>query len=280
MADESLVGQKFGRWLVLEKLEPEGRKKYRYLCRCDCGTERPVTRALLKYGGSKSCGCSKHSENLAGRKFGRLEVLERVSGLGMPRYFCHCDCGNEKIIRGNSLLSGNTNSCNCLRKEIILANSTKHGRSDSPEYRTWSTMKSRCYNKNNKSYYGYGALGITVCDEWRDNFQQFYDDMGPRPSSKHSIDRIDNSKGYSKENCRWATIDQQANNRSNNIVLIYNEKTQNLAQFAREYGISSKTLRKRLFVQKLSLEKALTQPVRKYGKTRKPLSPKPLLEAA
>ena len=94
---------------------------------------------------------------------------------------------------------------------------TKHGMSKSDEYKIWVGMKSRCFNKNNYCYLKYGGNGVTVCDDWKESFESFYRDMGPRPSKKHSIDRIDNSKGYNKDNCRWATATIQSRNQGRSL---------------------------------------------------------------
>jgi hypothetical protein len=159
--------------------------------------------------------------DLIGQKFGRLLVIG-LSGKnrhGQYLWSCKCNCGNIKTIIGNSLLVGRTQSCGCLFKEI--KNATKHGHSrvgkESITHRSWTNMLNRCNNPNYKRHQDYGGRGITVCDRWNikmgGSFQNFLEDMGERPGKEYSIDRINNSEGYYKENCKWSTMKEQSNNR-------------------------------------------------------------------
>lgn len=120
-----------------------------------------------------------------------------------------CECGVEKEIAVHSVKSGKTKSCGCLR----ITKARTHGMSKIPEYSIWIMMKARCHNKNNKDYKDYGEKGIFVCDRWRDSFENFIEDMGVRENRKLSLDRINNGKGYSPDNCRWATYSEQACNK-------------------------------------------------------------------
>lgn len=148
-----------------------------------------------------------------GERFGRLTVTgeERDSQSGGWFLTCRCDCGAVMATRKQSLRSGHTSSCGCLHKDVQAKRLLKHGRARSPLYVTWASMHQRCENPKSTAYYLYGGRGITVCERWN-SFENFCADMGERPSPTHSIDRRDNDKGYSPENCRWATKKQQAQN--------------------------------------------------------------------
>ena len=196
--------------------------------------------------------------DLVNLRFGHL-VVTRYAGIRNRNrsWECLCDCGNNTIVLGTNLRRGTTQSCGCLRKIVA----TKHGMRYTAEYRIWKHMRGRCLCPTDASFDRYGERGISICQQWIDSFDSFYSDMGPRPSPKHSIDRIDNSLGYTPENCRWATSTIQANNRRSNHLVTYNGKTHTITEWAQIVGIKQPTLRKRLR-NGWSIERALTTPLR------------------
>jgi hypothetical protein len=149
-----------------------------------------------------------------------------------------------------------------MKKNFFKKRGRKTNHTKLPEYWIWNTMWQRCEDKKATGYINYGARGITVCREWS-SFEEFLKDMGPRPSSKHMLDRINNELGYSKQNCRWATRMEQQNNRRNNIWMDFRGKKQTLAQWALELGIADSTIRKRLDCGWSHFD-ALSKPVKKY----------------
>lgn len=158
--------------------------------------------------------------DLSGRRFGLLTAL-RFSHLnrhGRAEWNCACDCGTEKTVASAQLMSGRTQSCGCLRK---TNHPQKHGMSASREYAIWRDMIARCELPNRKGYANYGGQSVTVHPEWRRSFEAFMEHVGPRPSPDHSIDRIDPSGNYEPGNVRWATPEQQANNKRNTRYVVY-----------------------------------------------------------
>lgn len=144
-----------------------------------------------------------------GAVFGRLEFI----CLDGKKCLCRCFCGSIKTVRRDHLLKGSTKSCGCLNSELTKERNTKHGMRNSVEYSVWCSMNQRCYDKGHVSYSDYGGRGILVCDEWKTDFACFYKDVGRRPTKDHSIERVDNEKIYSKENCKWATKTEQSRNK-------------------------------------------------------------------
>lgn len=142
---------------------------------------------------------------------------------------------------------------------------TTHGMSYSPEYAVWRTMRARCVNPNVKSYAKYGARGITISDEWRDSFEAFYKDIGPRPGPGMTLERIDNAKGYCKGNCRWATRTEQARNTRGNVYLEYNGELRQLCEWAELKGMRREALWARL-KRGMTLDEALNTPLKYHGK--------------
>lgn len=199
--------------------------------------------------------------DIAGVRFGKLVAIAHVgSRNGRRLWSCKCDCGGAITARAMSLQSGNTKSCGCLRADLARERFTKHGaKADHKvrgEYLAWSLMRDRCNNPNNKSFNRYGGRGIRVCSRWED-FASFLLDMGPRPPGA-TIDRIDGSKGYEPENCRWATRKEQARNRDYCIRVDWNGKERFLWDLADEHGIPVHTVHQRLH-RGWSIERAVTQ---------------------
>lgn len=153
-------------------------------------------------------------ENITGQKFGRLTVLRKTDKNRHRQQIweCICECGKKVFASTSSLKSKNTQSCGCYKKHKLTTKMTKHGMHNSTEYRTWWHIIGRCHTETNRSYSEYGGRGITVCQRWRDSFEAFYADMGPKPHPDYSIDRIDNDGNYEPSNCRWADRTVQSTN--------------------------------------------------------------------
>lgn len=204
--------------------------------------------------------------NLTSMKFGELTVChdsgERMCGSVI--WVCKCDCGNYTKVSSANLTKGNTASCGHLRGKNNIEKWTTHGLSDTPEYMARSSMIKRCTNPNDGGYRNYGGRGISVCDRWLSSFENFYADMGPRPSNLHSIERRDNNGNYEPNNCYWATKEEQVNNRRTNCIIYYKDKKYTIAQLAKEYNIEYETLRHRL-IRGWTVESSVETPVRQLN---------------
>jgi hypothetical protein len=202
--------------------------------------------------------------NLKNKKFGRWTVLGLSKSTGHEKFWlCRCECGIEKEVRTSPLVRGRSLSCGCLSREISRKMRLKHGFKGTPEYKTWDSIKQRCYNKKHKSYNLYGGRGIKMCNEWLHSFENFIRDLGVRPTLKHSIDRIDNSLGYFKENCRWATRREQALNRRSNVFLTIFGERKTISEWILDFRCKATST---AFPKRLELgwspEKALLHPMK------------------
>ena len=211
-------------------------------------------------------------KDLTGQRFGRVIVLKESephyppnSNKRLRRWLCQCDCGNEFIAYQNGLLNGSTKSCSCLRKENFKKHKNKYP-SNHRLNRIWVAMRQRCSNQNNIEYKNYGARGISVCNEWNNpqtGYDLFYEwSMKNGYADNLTIDRIDNNKGYSPDNCRWLTHKEQQSNRSDNHFITFNGTTKTVSQWAEYLGIKRDTLFARIRYG-WSIERALFTPIKK-----------------
>lgn len=202
--------------------------------------------------------------DLTGQRFGKLVVIERAGTQnGHILWKCKCDCGNEIVTLMNSLRGGNTISCGCFRREKMREKLQTHKMYGCKLYVKWQSMIRRCENPNEKAYKYYGGRGISVCKEWRNDFMTFYNWAISNGYEEHlTIDRIDVNGNYEPSNCRWATWQEQQNNkRSNRNYNVFGEVL-NLAQISKKYNISWNLLAKRL-KKGLDIETAITLPIKK-----------------
>jgi len=208
----------------------------------------------------------RERQDLVGQRFGKLVVSEFIGKCGRKRkhfmWDCICDCGNTTKVFGGNLKSGHTVSCGCSKGRPITHGQNMVGLR-TLVYICWCTMMQRCYNPNSTGYKYWGGRGIRVCERWH-SFENFYEDMGDCPSGM-TLDRKDNDVDYCKENCRWATDEEQANNKSSNVWYEHDGLRKTISQWARHLGIRVGTLGMRL-TSGWSVERALTTPVKVHNK--------------
>lgn len=187
---------------------------------------------------------------LAGKMFGHLTIR---SILGNYRCSCDCSCGKSDLVkRYHCLINGNTTSCGCEKIRILHESSTTHGETRvgvkfPPEYHSWANMNARCNNENRPDFEHYGGRGISVCDEWKNSYQEFLAYVGRRPSPGHSIDRFPNHNGnYEPGNVRWATKAEQARNRRSSHFLTAFGKTLTISEWSEVTGICRTTIGKKI----------------------------------
>lgn len=214
----------------------------------------------------------KRAKDITGQRYGRLVALGPIGYRGKKlSWLCQCDCGQLTDVAGDSLHSGNTKSCGCWAKEYACTANRIHGMSNDLLYKIWISAIDRCGNPDQRAYANYGGRGIAVCDEWRHDFQAFRDHVSALPhfSEKgYSLDRVDNDGNYEPGNVRWATWTEQQRNTRLNRNISHDGRTQCLAAWAEEIGISTITLRGRLS-SGWTIERALSTPARYYPSSRK-----------
>lgn len=285
---ENLTGWKFGRLEVVSfSCIRSGKTIWR--CRCECGKEIEKRADSLKAGEAMSCGCLRREklleyEDLTDRKFGNLTVLKiskKRGNQGQIKWICLCDCGGMAITTRGSLLSGHAKSCGCLHRKAAAMQAMKmgranktHGCSKTREYQIWNHIHQRCNGTaDEKSNQQYHKRGIRVCERWS-KFQNFLEDMGKKPGPEYQIDRYPDINGnYEPGNCRWATTKEQQRNRRSNVPITYKGKTQCIAAWAEEYGLTTLQLWTRLRKMNWPVHEALTMPIaknatekRRYGR--------------
>lgn len=204
------------------------------------------------------------------KTFGKWTITGESVGRKTP---CRCECGTTKLVSTYDLTRGKSTNCGCVRKTAMPSAAkeanTKHGRSDKTEQWIWSDMKRRCYNKERRGYSRYGGRGITVCDRWlvgdgiKTGYQCFLDDMGVRPSNDYTLDRINNDLGYSLENCRWASREDQNYNKRDTFKFTAFGEEFTLKSAEKRFGINGKALYQRLTKYGMSPEDAVTKPLKK-----------------
>lgn len=172
--------------------------------------------------------------DISGQTFGHLTAICSLPGVFKMAWLCRCSCGGEKIAPASALRAGNVVSCGCRYQTGDQCRT--HGLSRTSEYFIWQAMKARCFNEKDAGFDGYGGRGITVCSRWIDSFEFFYADMGPRPSRKHSINRIDNDGNYEPSNCCWATQIEQMNNTRRQFFVWYGGEKMTVAQLHRRFS--------------------------------------------
>lgn len=182
--------------------------------------------------------------NLEGKAFGRLSVLSRAqsSQRGKARWHCRCVCGNEVVCPSETLRDGRAQSCGCRQRERASEANRTHGatafRKRSREYRAWIDVRRRCFDEKHGTFAKYGARGIGMHEGWRDDFGAFLSEIGPAPSERHTVDRIDNAKGYEPGNVRWATQKEQMRNLRKNVYVWLNGERMLLAEACEKEGVN------------------------------------------
>lgn len=198
---------------------------------------------------------------LNGQRFGKLIVVKYIysDNHGETYWLCKCDCGNEIIVKRTNLRSGNTKSCGCLHSDVLAKRNETHGLSKTRQFSIWQSMIQRCYNPNTKFYERYGGRGITIYDEWKNDFKAFYDwSLQNGYQDNLTIDRIDNNKGYEPTNCRWSTQKEQCENRSTTRLFEVNGQVYSANELSKISGISARLIKQRVDRDGWTIEKAIS----------------------
>lgn len=265
---EDLRGKRFGNLVVITRSKNNTSGKPTWLCHCDCGAEKVVSASHLK-SGTSSCGCANPNKkkDMVGKIIGYLTVIAPAANKGPhTAWLCRCRCGKEVVIDSGSLRSGLNKSCGCYRDERNKLGNITHGLSSTRLYRIWIGMRNRCFNPKNPSYDLYGQRGIMVCSEWLD-FETFYKWAVANGYQENlTIERKDNDKGYSPDNCTWIPRPEQVLNLRTNRKITCNGITKTIHEWSVDTGLLIRTIRSRLDTLKWSAEKTLSTPAKNRRK--------------
>lgn len=251
-----LTGMHFGSWYVKERDTTRKGRAY-WICECACGrVTKSIPSGTLTTGSSTQCRQCSTGKSLTSKKFGRLTVIKdsgQRAGNGSILWECDCSCGKKgNLVRGTDLLNGTIKSCGCYSTDKLREVATTHGLSKVNGKKTklfmaWDSMRQRCYNKNHASYKDYGGRGIDICPEWYGDFKVFHEwAVNNGFSEELSIDRIDNDKGYSPDNCRWVDAKTQIRNRRNTVTYEWQGEEYTLAELGELSGVNKMTIKSRL----------------------------------
>jgi len=256
------IGDKINELTVIEETDrKQGQKRFK--CRCSCGNITIKYETKLKSGVSISCGCKKveqliennkkkaaaNLDELLGKTFNQLTIIEEAERInGKRQVKCLCSCGSIKSYDAYKVKSGDTKSCGCAKSQQLQETKTIHNGRHTRLYSKWSGMKRRCYNQNDSHYPDYGGRGITICDEWKDDFATFrkwaylngYDDS-------LTIERIDVNKGYSPSNCKWIPFSDQGANKSTTVRMIYKGEVRSVSEISKLENMNHKTITSRYY---------------------------------
>ncbi len=250
---DDLLNKRYGKLVVIAdngvKILKNGNPTRMWLCQCDCGKETVVQTSKLINGHTKSCGCMKgvHGDDLLGKKFNRLTVVEWIPPKERTNkrnaWKCICDCGNVVFTNTDKLKSGWVKSCGCLKAERIGNLNKKYKYSNKRLYSVYKAILDRIYNPESREYENYGGRGIKICDEWKEDFDKFaewalshgYDKDAER--GKCTIDRIDTDGDYTPDNCRWVSNDVQQNNRRDCILIPFQGETKTMMEWSKTLNI-------------------------------------------
>jgi hypothetical protein len=292
-----LTGVQFSRWTVTPSFErrrsPNGHERifWKVVCSCPDHTEKYVNGECLKNGKSRSCGClqvelslerarnSVPFKDLTGQRFNRWTAIEwerRYNDLGLPRIYwkviCSCPERTVKWLQSSVLIGGRSQSCGCLVREVSSEVHRKDVRAtDHPLYYCWRSMRRRCETPNDRDYWRYGGRGRRCCERWFNSFYGFVEDMGPRPSPKHQLHRVDNNKGYEPGNVVWKLNKEHVMLHKNGTYVVVDSIRDSVAATARRLGMTQSTFYKYLKLGRSAQEIADQLRDRPFGTGGRPL---------